>query len=99
MIEPNYTEDQTRELVARYQSGETVEQIAEILGKSVRSVVAKLSREGVYKAKTKTVPRTTKMMVIEAIVDQVGGDLEVLRDLEKCQRVTLDHLLTAVSKQ
>lgn len=48
----NYTAEQTAKMVEDYQAGVTVESIAEALGKSVRSVVAKLSREKVYKAKT-----------------------------------------------
>lgn len=48
----NYTPEQTLKMVADYQAGTTVESIAESLGKSVRSVVAKLSREKVYVAKT-----------------------------------------------
>lgn len=47
----NYTPEQTQKMVADYTSGVTVEQIAQELGKTVRSVVAKLSREKVYKAK------------------------------------------------
>jgi len=41
----NYTLEQTARMVADYQAGATVESIAEALGKTVRSVVAKLSRE------------------------------------------------------
>ena len=48
----NYTPEQTTKMVADYSAGVTVDQIAEALGKSVRSVVAKLSREGVYQKKT-----------------------------------------------
>ena len=48
----NYTAEQTAKLVADYTNGVTVEQIANELGKSVRSIVAKLSREKVYVAKT-----------------------------------------------
>lgn len=47
----NYTQDQTEKMVAQYQEGKTVESIADSLGKTVRSVVAKLSREKVYVAK------------------------------------------------
>lgn len=47
----NYTPEQTAQMVADYQAGMTVESIAETLGKTVRSVVAKLSREKVYVAK------------------------------------------------
>jgi hypothetical protein len=38
-------------MVADYQAGTSVEMIAESFGKTVRSVVAKLSREKVYVAK------------------------------------------------
>jgi len=47
----NYTPEQTLKMVADYNSGVSVEMIAQELGKTVRSVVAKLSREKVYKAK------------------------------------------------
>lgn len=47
----NYTPEQTQKMVADYTAGVSVEMIAQELGKTVRSVVAKLSREKVYKAK------------------------------------------------
>ena len=50
----NYTEEQSAKMVQDYQSGVTVEMIAQELGKSARSVIAKLSREKVYVAKTYT---------------------------------------------
>lgn len=49
-----YTVEQTQELVAAYQEAptqETVALYAEKFGKTVKSVIAKLSREGVYKKK------------------------------------------------
>ena len=47
----NYTPEQTASMLEAYANGATVETIAQNLGKTVRSVVAKLSREGVYKSK------------------------------------------------
>jgi transposase-like protein len=47
----NYSPEQTAQIIADYQAGNSVEQIAEKFGKTVRSVVAKLSREKVYVAK------------------------------------------------
>ena len=41
----NYTAEQTAKLVADYKAGVTVEQLAQEMGKTVRSIVAKLSRE------------------------------------------------------
>lgn len=49
---PNYTPEQTARMVSDYQAGMAVDQIAHNLGKTVRSVVAKLSREKVYVAKS-----------------------------------------------
>ena len=67
----NYTPEQTVQVVALYQSGIAVEQIALDMGKSVRSIVAKLSREKVYVAKVATSksgePVVKKDMVADAI--------------------------------
>jgi hypothetical protein len=51
----NYTEEQTAALIERYQAGDTVESLAESMGKAVKSVRAKLVREGVYIAAEKPV--------------------------------------------
>ena len=48
----NYTPEQTAKMVADYQAGVSVDALAQELGKTVRSIVAKLSREKVYQAKT-----------------------------------------------
>ena len=48
----NYTDEQTKDMVAKYLANptkETVEAIAMEMGKTCRSVVAKLSREKAYK--------------------------------------------------
>ena len=81
----NYTEEQTAQVVQAYQAGETVEAIAANLGKSVRSIVAKLSREGVYKPKTKAKGdgRVTKAQLVQAIADHLGVELAVVASLEK----------------
>ena len=47
---PNYSEELTTQVIASYQAGSPVEDIAEAIGKSVRSVRSKLVREGVYVA-------------------------------------------------
>lgn len=51
----NYTEAQTDSMKAAYAAGASVESIAEAMGKAVRSVRAKLVREGVYVAPEKGV--------------------------------------------
>jgi len=51
----NYSDELTAAIVQRYTSGESVETIAESIGKAVRSVRAKLVRENVYVAPEKGV--------------------------------------------
>ena len=95
---PNYTPEMTAEIVAAYEMGETVEQIAQRLDKTVRSVVAKLSREGVYKAKTKakgqTAPR--KAELIAQIAHAINTNEELLESLEKATREALELIAQAV---
>lgn len=74
-----YTPEQTNQAVQEYQAGTPVEAIALQLGKSVRSVTAKLAREGVYQAKTKTgTSRVTKAVMVAAISAVVGKDMQSL---------------------
>ena len=93
-IKTNYTPEQTAALVSGYQSGETVEALATQLGKSVRSVVAKLSREGVYQAKSKaTVARVKKADLVDAIANRIGVAPEVFDSLEKANHEVLEAIL------
>jgi hypothetical protein len=69
----NYTEEMTAAIVQRYESGETVETIAESIGRAVRSVRSKLVREGVYVAQEK--PKGSKR-------EEGPTKKELLRDLE-----------------
>ena len=91
----NYTPEQTSQLVAGYQSGETVEQLAEQLGKTVRSVVAKLSREGVYVAKTKSTgqARVRKADLVDQLASKCGVAPEVFESLEKANHDVLEALV------
>ena len=86
----NYTPEQTTNMVSDYQNGITVEQIAENLGKTVRSVVAKLSREKVYKAKEyisktgeKPIKKDTHADAIGAILRMPENDIESLTKANK----------------
>ena len=92
----NYTEAQTAQIVQAYQAGETVEAIATTVGKSVRSIVAKLSREGVYVAKTKQAAnaRVTKAGLVSMIVAATGAEPEVMASLEKATHEALEVLVS-----
>lgn len=94
----NYTAEQTAEIVARYNAGEAVDAIAEAFGKSVRSIVAKLSREGVYvaKAKSKADARVKKDELVAKIAEAIGADQEELDSLEKATAKALQLVLNAV---
>ena len=91
----NYTPEQTATLVAGYQAGASVEALATQLGKSTRSIVAKLSREGVYQAKSKTtgVARVKKADLVDAIANRVGVAPETFDSLEKANHEVLEAIL------
>ena len=96
-----YTAEQTSELVAGYKAGTSVEALATALGKSVRSVVAKLSREGVYesKAKARADTRVTKAMLVAQIATAVGASEEVLESLEKATHKALEVVAAALTSE
>ena len=90
-----YSQEQTQQVVAAYTSGESVEAIALQIGKSVRSVVAKLAREGVYVAKTKTAQhaRVTKADMVAELARHMGVEVETLESLEKATQEALSQLV------
>ena len=81
----NYTTEQVELMKKAYQdnpSRETVEQLADDLDKSIKSIIGKLSREGVYK---KTVYKTktgedpiTKKEIVQNIDKVFQTDLDVI---------------------
>ena len=75
-IKTAYTVEQTAELVAAYKanpSADTVNAFAESFGKSVKSIVAKLSREGVYQKKTYTTKAGLAPVRKDAVADVIGA--------------------------
>ena len=86
----NYTPEQTAQIIADYQAGKSVEVIADNLGKTVRSIVAKLSREKVYikkeyKSKTGETPikKDVHADAIGAILRLPENDIESLTKANK----------------
>lgn len=98
----NYTEDQSAKMIADYQSGVTVEMIAQELGKSVRSVIAKLSREKVYIAKvaaSKTGEAVIKKdQVADAIALLVGLSEPEAESLTKANKTALKKIFDCLPK-
>ena len=86
----NYTPEQTQKMINDYQAGVSVETIADNLGKTVRSIVAKLSREKVYikkeyKSKTGETPikKDIHADAIGAILRLPENDIESLTKANK----------------
>ena len=97
----NYTAEQTVAIVNAYQAGETVEALAERFQKSVRSIVAKLSREGVYKKKEYTTKNGEKVVKKDAHADAIGAILKLpendIESLTKCNKAALRAIFEALA--
>ena len=102
----NYTEDQTKHIIEAYQRNpnrDTVEKLADELQKSVKSIIGKLSREGVYrreiyKTKSGELP-VTKVEIVSNIADDLGIEVESLLGLEKAPKATLKKLENAIKEK
>jgi len=95
----NYTEDQTGYMVEEYKrkpSKITVARLAKELDKTEKSIIGKLSREGVYlrsvyKTKTGETP-VTKIELVSEIAGAFDIDPGVLAGLEKAPKAVLKIL-------
>ena len=98
----NYTEVDTAFMVEKYSAEptmETVQYLAEKLGKTTKSIIGKLSREGVYKravykSKSGELP-ITKVELVNNIAENLGIEVESLVGLEKSPKATLKTLEVA----
>ena len=92
----NYTREQTDYIVGVYESEptmETVNQLAEELEKSPKSIIGKLSREGVYKrngyvSQSGCAP-VTKVERVTTIAYALGLEPDRLEGLEKAPKQVL----------
>lgn len=100
----NYTPEMTKAIVETYVSAptsDTVKALAEEFGKSTRSIIAKLSREGVYKkaeyvAKNGEKPET-KEAKVEKIANALGVTSDKLGGLEAATKLALNLILAALT--
>jgi hypothetical protein len=97
----NYTAEQTQSLIADYQSGVSVEQLAMQLGKSIRSVVAKLSREGVYQKKQYKTKTGESVVKKDSVADAIGAILRLpendVESLTKANKSALKAIFDALA--
>ena len=95
----NYTEEQVQYMKDLYSANparETVEKLSSEMGKSVKSIIGKLAREGVYqkvvyKTKTGEDPITKKQLVTE-IAELLVVDYIKIAGLEKAPKADLKIL-------
>ena len=100
----NYTRAQTDYIVGVYESDptpETVQELAKELNKSSKSIIGKLSREGVYQRTVYTSktgqPPVTKIELVTTIAYALGLDERNLEGLEKAPKQVLFTLEKATA--
>ena len=95
----NYTDEQVQYMVDKYTAKpnrETVDKLAEELNKSIKSIIGKLSREGVYqkaiyRTKTGEIPMTKGEIIVQ-IAELLNADYNKLAGLEKSPKQDLKYL-------
>ena len=100
----NYTEEMTKVMVQEYTNKPepaTVEMLAEKFDRSKKSIIGKLSREGVYRREvyvTKTGESPiTKVEIVNNIAESLGLENTTLAGLEKSPKTSLKNLEKAVA--
>ena len=97
----NYTPEQTAKIIADYQAGVAVESIAQAMGKTVRSIVAKLSREKVYIAKSYVNKNGEKPVKKDVTADAIGAILRLsendVESLTKANKSALKAIFDALA--
>tara|TARA_B100000586_G_C19988955_1_gene375429 strand:+ start:226 stop:603 length:378 start_codon:yes stop_codon:yes gene_type:complete len=106
-VAKNYTDEMVARMVGLYNDNptrETVDKLAQEFGKTTRSIIAKLSREGVYKAQPRTTksgePVISKAQYVSAINAHFGLELPTLVKAGKQDLARLAEVLelTVVAK-
>jgi len=96
----NYTEEMVAQMIDAYEanpSRETVDMLAGEMGKSVRSIIAKLSREGVYVAQHKVTktgePVVRKQELVASLQSHFGIEIPTL---VKASKADLQRLVDSI---
>lgn len=100
----NYSEEVTATIVAAYAANpnmETVRELAEIYEKTTKSIIGKLSREGVYQKEsytTKTGDKpVTKIELVTQLADYLQIELDSIAGLEKSPKAALQKVLDVLT--
>lgn len=101
---PNYTPEQTSAMKEAYTASptaETVKALAEQFGKTTRSIIAKLSKEGVYKAKEYVSKNGEKPIKKDEHADAIGKILRLsdgeADSLAKTNKTALVKIVNALA--
>lgn len=96
----NYTPEQTVALVADYAAGMSTAELATKFGKTVRSIVAKLSREKVYQKKEYVSKGGEKPVAKEALADKMADVFNLTEaeadSLTKANKTALKKILDKI---
>lgn len=97
----NYTEEMVSAMTEAYNeapSKETVEALAEEFGKTTRSIVAKLSNLGIYKAQERVTKAGKPIVRKSELVEKIGEALGVtVTTLEKASKQDLEAVVEALA--
>ena len=99
----NYTDAQVAIMISVYQANptrKTVDMLAKDMDKSIKSIIGKLSREGVYqkaiyKTKSGEVPMT-KQEIILAMATALGIDSSKIMGLEKAPKQDIKFIYEVI---
>ena len=102
----NYTDEQVRKMIIEYTltpDRATVDRLSKELDKSIKSIIGKLSREGVYQKQVYTtksgeVPMT-KAEIIVSLAEILKIDSSKLMGLEKAPKQDIKLLYEVVNKR
>ena len=98
----NYTDEMVAQMTAAYQENptrETVDELASTLGKTTRSIIAKLSREGVYIAQPRTTKSGEPVVAKAELVAQIEAHFGIeLTTLVKAGKQDLQRLVDAIAQ-
>lgn len=97
----NYTDEMVATMTEQYTANptrDTVDALAREFGKTTRSIIAKLSREGVYVAQPRTTktgePIVSKNEIVSDIASLLQVEVDDIASLEKATKIDLKNLVT-----
>ncbi len=100
----NYTEEMVAQMTEQYTANptrDTVDNLAREFGKTTRSIIAKLSREGVYVAQPRTTktgePIVSKAELVSEVATVLGVEVDDIASLEKATKIHLKALVERLS--